>query len=178
MRDIVQEAADFAIKAHGDQKRKYTGQPYYVHLDEVGNILYDADMPEIVVAAGYLHDTLEDTGTTKEEIAEQFGPLVAGFVEEVTDVSKPEDGNRAARKAIDLKHLAQSSPAGAAIKLADLISNAKDIVEHDPSFARVYLQEKLELLRVLDHGPPELYKRAMITLAECLMQLMEKDKAP
>lgn len=173
MRDIVKEAADFAIQAHGDQKRKYTGQPYYVHLDEVVNILIDADMPETVEAAGYLHDVLEDTPVTEEDLRAKFGPLVTGFVKEVTDVSKPEDGNRAVRKEKDRQHLANSSPAGAAIKLADLISNAKDIVKHDPSFARVYLKEKLELLRVLDHGPPVLYKRAMITLAECLMELTE-----
>jgi (p)ppGpp synthase/HD superfamily hydrolase len=171
MRDIIQEAAEFAKAKHASQKRKYTGEPYTNHLQEVANILHDHDMPPTVIAAGWLHDALEDTETTKEELKEKFGPMVAGFVEEVTDVSKPEDGNRAVRKAKDRDHLAQSSPAGAAIKLADLVSNTRNIVQHDPDFAVVYLREKVDLLTVLGHGPESLYKLAVATLLDGYVKL-------
>lgn len=175
--NVMQKAYEFAALAHGDQKRKYTGEPYAIHLIDVAFYLTEADMPPTVVAAGYLHDVLEDTAVTEEELRAEFGPLITGFVKEVTDVSKPEDGNRSVRKKLDLDHLAQSSPAGAAIKLADLISNAKDIVKHDHSFARVYLKEKLELLKVLTHGPDVLYRQAMMVLAESLISLLETEKA-
>ncbi len=93
---------------------------------------------------------------------------MAFLVLEVTDVSRPEDGNREARKAIDREHLARSSPEGATIKLADLIDNTKSIVAHDKGFARVYLPEMEKLLEVLRHGDPALWQRAYETL--CMAQ--------
>jgi hypothetical protein len=78
----------------------------------------------------------------------------------LTDVSRPEDGNRAARKAIDLAHTAKASPAAKTIKLADLIDNTRSIVERDPDFAKVYLQEKARLLEVLQEGDPTLMAMA------------------
>jgi guanosine-3',5'-bis(diphosphate) 3'-pyrophosphohydrolase len=93
-------------------------------------------------------------------IARQFGSVVASYVEQLTDVSRPEDGNRAARKAIDLAHTALASPQAHTIKLADLISNTRSIVERDPVFAVTYLAEKRKLLEVLKDGDPNLYRIA------------------
>jgi (p)ppGpp synthase/HD superfamily hydrolase len=176
MRDIIQEAAEFAKAKHANQKRKYTGEPYANHLQEVADILADAGMRQTVIAAGWLHDTLEDTEATKEELAEKFGPMVAEFVEEVTDVSRPEDGNRAVRKAKDRDHLAKSSYYGAAIKLADLISNTRSIVAGDPDFAVVYLSEKADLLLVLTHGPESLQQLALRTMMEAYRTLTEMER--
>ena len=127
MKEAIEEAHAFAEKAHAGQKRKYSGEDYFVHLAEVGFMLHAAGMPQSVVVAGILHDTLEDTAVTEDELAAKFGQQVADLVDEVTDISRPEDGNRAVRKARDLQHLAGSSRFGAAIKLADLISNAKEL---------------------------------------------------
>ena len=93
-------------------------------------------------------------------IARQFGSVVASYVEQLTDVSRPEDGNRAARKAIDLAHTALASPQAHTIKLADLISNTRSIVDRDPVFAVTYLAEKRKLLEVLKDGDPNLYRIA------------------
>ena len=75
---------------------------------------------------------------------------------EVTDVSRPEDGKRAVRKAKDREHLAKSSPRGATIKLSDLIDNAIGIAENDKGFAPVYPRECEDLLPVLKHGDEQL----------------------
>lgn len=168
---MLDKAKDFAIRWHGEQKRKYTGAPYWHHLEEVAVILRMVDLPEYVQIAGWLHDVLEDTKCTPEYIETAFGSDVLRLVWEVTDQSKPEDGNRATRKAIDRMHLLRASALGQSIKLADLISNTQSIVKYDPNFARVYLREKEELLKVLLFGSDTLRSWAWHTLRESQRRL-------
>jgi (p)ppGpp synthase/HD superfamily hydrolase len=157
---LVERAREFARRRHADQLRKYTAEPYFVHLEDVARIVGDLGLPEEIVAAAYLHDVLEDTATTRAELEEQFGPRVADLVEQVTDVSQPADGNRAKRKALDCAHLAEAEADAQSIKLADVISNSANIAERDPGFAKVYLREKDALLDVLTKGHPALIARA------------------
>jgi hypothetical protein len=105
-------------------------------------------------------DVLEDTSVSLELLREIFGDDVATLVSEVTDVSTAADGNRAARKALDLAHIAQASARGKTIKLADIISNAKSIAQHDPGFAEVYIPEMRAMLEVLQDGDKTLLGRA------------------
>ncbi len=158
---IVTRAKKFAKRKHASQVRKYTGEPYFVHCEEVAGILADHGFRPEVVAAAYLHDTLEDTDTTLQELLAEFGPDVLSLVMQVTDVSLPGDGNRKVRKALDRDHLAAASAEGQSIKLADLISNSRSIAEHDPSFAKVYLEEKRELLQVMTRGDRRLWEQAV-----------------
>ena len=104
--------------------------------------------------------TVEDTGVTLSEIDECFGSHVALLVEQLTDVSRPTDGNRAKRKTLDLEHTAKACPEAKTIKLADLIDNSKSIVARDPTFAVIYLKEKAALLEVLYEGDPTLFEMA------------------
>lgn len=152
MSNIVVSAMDFAEEYHRGQKRKYTGEPYIVHPFAVAGLVRSVMHDEDVIAAAILHDTVEDTAATMEDIEYHFGARVMFLVEMVTDISRPEDGNRATRKALDLEHLAKASPAAQTIKLADLIDNTKSIVAYDPKFAKVYLEEKLAVLDVLTKG--------------------------
>jgi hypothetical protein len=78
----------------------------------------------------------------------------------MTEVSKPEDGNRKVRKALDRDFLAEQAPEVQTIKYADVISNTKDIRVYDPKFAEVYVAEIKELLKVIDKGDPKLYEKA------------------
>ena len=149
---FVQYAVEYATNAHGEQKRKYTGQPYITHCIAVAETVARVTDDAEIIAAAVLHDTIEDTATTFDDILLTFGPRVARLVMEVTDASTFKDGNRAARKLIDLQRLAKSSADGATIKLADIIDNSKDILAHDPNFAKVYLREKAASLAVLQHG--------------------------
>jgi len=146
---LVEKAKIFATKAHKGQVRKYTGEPYIVHPIEVAEIVARHNGSQEMIAAALLHDVVEDTSTTIEDIRSKFGNAVAMLVDDLTDVSKPEDGNRAVRKAMDREHTAKASAAAMVIKAADLISNSKSILEHDKNFAKVYIKEKSALLDVM-----------------------------
>ena len=160
MTDIIQKALLFATEAHGKQMRKYTGEPYIVHPVEVMSIVKSVVSDEEVLAAALLHDVVEDTPAVVADISQHFGSRVASLVDELTDRSKPEDGNRKARKKIDRDHLAEASAEAQTVKLADLIHNAISITEHDRHFAPVFVAEMAALLTVLDKGNKELFSRA------------------
>lgn len=159
---LEERARIFATAAHygAGQLRKYTGAPYISHPAEVAAIVRTVTHTPEMIAAAWLHDVVEDTGVPLSLIAHEFGPCVATLVEGLTDVSRPEDGNRAARKALDRAHTAAQNPACKTIKLADLISNTRSIVAFDPEFAKVYLAEKRLLLEVLRDGDPVLWAKA------------------
>ena len=158
MTNIVERARVFATAAHAavGQTRKYTGEPYVVHPIEVSELVASVNGTEAMVAAALLHDVLEDTEVTVDLLEEQFGSKVADLVLWLTDISRPEDGNRSARKALDRQHSAVAPAAAQTIKVADLISNTRSIIAHDPGFAKVYLEEKRLLLDVLTRADPTL----------------------
>lgn len=158
---LIEQAQQFAERVHAAQVRKYSGEPYAVHLREVAGYCAEVGCRDEVVAAAWLHDAKEDQGVTDAELRSLFGDDVARLVDEVTDQSKPGDGNREARKTIDREHNARASAEGKTIKLADLISNTKSIATRDPHFAVTYLREKRLLMPLLTEGNHVLYARAM-----------------
>ena len=161
--DVVHKAQVFAIAAHAavGQKRKYTGEPYIVHPAEVASIVAGVEgATSDMVAAAWLHDVVEDTGCTFTDIHMNFGIDIATLVGWLTDVSRPEDGNRAHRKARDREHTAAAPAAAQTIKLADFISNSRSIMAHDPAFARTYLEEKRMALAVMTRGDAGLHAEA------------------
>jgi len=173
MSDLIERARIYATQAHQriDQRRKYSKQPYHVHLDAVSKLIATVSDDAEMIAAAWLHDTVEDTPATLGDIELLFGLSVANLVEELTDISKPGDGNRAKRKAIDLAHSEQASARAKTVKLADLIDNCSDITEHDQKFARVFLREAGALLSVLDDGDEQLYQQANRVHAECMQKV-------
>jgi guanosine-3',5'-bis(diphosphate) 3'-pyrophosphohydrolase len=126
------QAARFAAVKHTDQKRKGNdAAPYINHPLEVANLLANVGKVEDtdVLIAAILHDTVEDTGTTKEEITELFGETVAEMVLEVTDDrSLP----KAERKQKQIEHAPHLSAGAKQIKLGDKISNIRDVLENPP----------------------------------------------
>jgi (p)ppGpp synthase/HD superfamily hydrolase len=162
MKDIVEHARIFATAAHAavSQVRKYSFEPYINHPAAVVDTLRGIGAPDHVLAAAWLHDVVEDTGVPLALIHKEFGPGVAYLVGGMTDISTPEMGNRAERKALDRAHTAAQCADCKTIKLADLIDNTASIVERDPKFATVYLAEKALLLGVLKDGNRELWDRA------------------
>lgn len=163
----LKRAHEYARACHAGQKRKYTEEPYYEsHLCEVASIVAEVTSNEHMIIAALLHDVVEDTDQTIEDVHREFGHRVAVLVDQLTDVSSPEDGNRAIRKEMDRKHLIGAEPDAQTVKLADLISNTRNIVERDPKFGHVYLREKEAVLKVLQQGDPSLLKRAEAILAE------------
>ena len=141
------------MEAHEGQVRRYTNEPYWVHPVAVGNNLTFAGVVDVdIIIAAHLHDVVEDTDMTIEQVTEGFGQRVGTLVGWLTDVSVPEDGNRVVRKKIDREHLAAAPWEAQMIKLADLINNTRSIVAHDPKFAKVYMREVSLLLSVLTKG--------------------------
>jgi GTP diphosphokinase / guanosine-3',5'-bis(diphosphate) 3'-diphosphatase len=126
------QAARFAAIKHISQKRKGNDEaPYINHPLEVANFLANVGKVEDydVLIAALLHDTIEDTETTREEIIENFGENVAKMVLEVTDdKSLP----KAERKQKQIEHAPHLSHGAKQIKLADKISNIRDVVENPP----------------------------------------------
>jgi len=133
---LVSEAADFAARRHSGMARKGRGnEPYINHLAEVANLLAiatDGTDAELV-AAGWLHDTIEDTGTTRKELAQKFSERVAAPVVEVTDdMTLPKDQRRQ-QQVIDAP---KKSPGAKLIKIADKISNIRARIVPEPSSAQ------------------------------------------
>ena len=162
MSELEARARAFATEAHGaiDQRRKYTGEPYIVHPIAVAELVRSVPHTPEMIAAALLHDVVEDTPVTIEQIRAAFGEEVAELVDWLTDVSKPGDGNRRVRKHLDLLHTAKAPPAAKTIKLADLIDNTRTISRYDPSFWPVYRREKRALLDVLREGDAKLWAMA------------------
>ena len=157
---MLDRVLEFATAAHGDQKRKYTEDPYINHPIAVAEIVKTVPHTQEMVAAALLHDVVEDTHVTLDQIRDAFGDEVAELVSWLTDVSRPEDGNRRTRKELDRLHTANAPADAQTIKLADLIHNTASIEKHDPGFYKVYRQEKIELLKVLTKGNKDLLLRA------------------
>ncbi|MBS1584550.1 MAG: HD domain-containing protein [Bacteroidetes bacterium] len=170
--DVLKQVETFARDAHRGQKRKYNDDPYIVHPVRVMQLCskYTRDVP--MLAAALLHDVLEDTAVTEEEMLhflltimpEAEAKRTLQLVIELTDVYVKADYpklNRRARKAKELERLATTSAGSQTVKYADIIDNGTEIVKQDADFAKVYLAECSTLLKKLNAGNKELYAEAV-----------------
>lgn len=140
---IINTAKYFATYHHGiiDQRRKYTGVRYIMHPGAVVQILKNYGYTDYnILSVAWLHDTLEDTQATLEQLRAIFPAAVVRNVLALTDCL-PIVGNRATRKEIDRKRIAIASLEARIVKAADCIDNLSDIVMHDPKFAATYIRE-------------------------------------
>ncbi|AWL91838.1 HD domain-containing protein [Bradyrhizobium ottawaense] len=130
---LVSEAAELAAHRHNGMERKGRGnEPYINHLAEVANLLATATdgADAELVAAGWLHDTIEDTATTREELAQKFSERAASLVVECTDdMSLP----KAERRRLQIVDAPKKSAGAKLIKIADKISNIGARIQTDPS---------------------------------------------
>lgn len=146
----------YATSKHINQKRKYTGEDYINHSLEVASKILEYMKNEnfsdkectIMYCSAILHDTVEDTSATIEEIELFAGKEIADMVNWLTNVSKPEDGNRKIRKMKDLEHIMSAPLPAICIKIADVICNCKGMVEVDRKysngeFCKKYIPEKM-----------------------------------
>ena len=129
-------AATFAAQVHATHRRKgASAEPYVNHVLEVARILAEHGAPEDAILAGLLHDTVEDSDEDPEPVTHarlvaEFGEAVAALVAEATDdKSLPKE----ARKALQVRHARQKTPAAKMLKLADKISNLRAIAASPPA---------------------------------------------
>lgn len=147
MSDLVRlaEAAHLAARAHADQSRKGTrGVPYVNHVLEVADLVAEAGcMPEEVIAA-VLHDVVEDSETTVEELRERFGAEVAELVAGMTDDPQWESLPRRRRKALQAAHMPKAPEGVRRIKIADQCSNLRDIAREPGAWSAARAAEYIE----------------------------------
>ena len=141
MDEEIKSAFDFAKNAHKDQYRRFVNMPYIVHPLEMATRLIIENANTAAIMGALLHDVTEDCGVLLEDLSTTFGEDVAYYVYYLTDIAKPEDGNRATRLDINFKHFKESDWQAHNIKLADLISNTRSLVLCDPRFAKSYTEE-------------------------------------
>lgn len=179
MEKVLEEIKEFADLAHGNQLRKYTPDRYIVHPVRVMLLCREYTENMSILAAALLHDVLEDTAVDEEEMKEflvdrmDLDAAIATlkYVVELTDVYTHKDYpklNRKKRKEKEFQRLKGISDEAQTIKYADIIDNSKEIADHDPSFAPVFLSEYQNLLKDLTNGNSELYERAVKTVNEAM----------
>ncbi|MGK3143997.1 HD domain-containing protein [Pantoea sp. C2G6] len=176
MQDSLEEQARrFATEAHAGagQRRKYTDEPYIVHPAAVAELVRSVSHDAALLAAAWLHDTVEDTAITLGDIEAGFGERVAALVEMLTDSAPATAKNRAARKVAHFRHTASASPDAQTIKLADIIDNTRAIVRFDPHFARIYLVEKRLQIALLKQGDAQLWQQASAVIESGIAQLKQ-----
>lgn len=130
---LIARALDFAARKHVDQRRKgLAAEPYVNHLSEVARLLAEATDGDDanLVAAGLLHDTIEDQGVKHEELAEAFGRDVADLVMEVTDDKSLEKDER---KRLQVEHAPHKSARAKMLKIADKTANLRAIHDSPPT---------------------------------------------
>jgi (p)ppGpp synthase/HD superfamily hydrolase len=165
MKEFLDRAKVLATKWHQGQTRKGENVPYIVHPERVVNTLFElrATEPKItatVLAAAWLHDILEDTQVTEEEIVAETSVAVLWLVRELTNPSKsfvptdehfrmPRGSIRRIKKQLDRDHLEKVSWEAKLIKLVDRLDNVTDMKGMDKDFCVLYAQESQQLLDVL-----------------------------
>jgi (p)ppGpp synthase/HD superfamily hydrolase len=122
---LTRDALAFAATCHEGQVREIDGVPFVTHPVEVACLLHDAGYPDEVVAAGVLHDVLEDTDAQESDLEQRFGPVVARLVAAVSDDPSIEDDVQ--RKAALRRQVAGAGEYAAAVFAADKVSKAREL---------------------------------------------------
>jgi len=150
---LIRKAWEFCVKHHEGQVRA-SGEPYVIHPLEVAEVLGEMKMDATSIAAGLLHDSVEDTPATNEEIAQEFGDQVAHIVEGVTKIDKIQFANREDRQAENVRKmlLAMVSDVRVVlIKLADRLHNMRTLEHLKPDRQEAIARETQDIYAPLAH---------------------------
>jgi len=174
------ELFDFVKTQHDSQKRKYTGEPYFVHLLRVVEILSPHPLDEMEVEIGLCHDLLERTSCSKillvnklKEYGYDLFPRnkIAKGVYDLTNIYVEErypHYTRAERKQLEAERLLDIEPFSQTVMYAELIDNIPSITKFDPDFARTYLEEIGVYITTLNEGNTDLYNMCCQTINSAL----------
>jgi guanosine-3',5'-bis(diphosphate) 3'-pyrophosphohydrolase len=150
---LIRKAWEFCVKHHEGQMRA-SGEPYIIHPLEVAEVLAEMKMDATSIAAGFLHDSVEDTPATNEQISSEFGEQVAHIVEGVTKIDKIQFANREDRQAENVRKmlLAMVSDVRVVlIKLADRLHNMRTLEHLKPDRQEAIARETLDIYAPLAH---------------------------
>ncbi len=150
---IVKKAYDYSLKNHEGQTRA-SGEPYLVHPLEVALVLAEMKMDPVAIAAGLLHDSVEDTSVTVADIRKEFGEQVAHIVEGVTKISKIDFATREEQQAENLRKMMLAMVDDirvVLIKLADRLHNMRTLEHLPPERQHKIAEETLEIYAPIAH---------------------------
>lgn len=174
MSDRIKQAHAFARGAHKEQTRKFTGEPYLTHLEETAQLLWEAtegnaDTDEYIAAI--LHDTVEDTDATLEEVGQEFGGCVMSLVDELTsdERAKKIEG----KKFYLTRKINGMSESAFLIKLCDRFSNVSGLMDKriPTDFVRWYVKETQYILEHLDRQLTETQENLTKKIGRMLIYL-------
>jgi GTP pyrophosphokinase len=151
--EIIRKAWAFCLQQHEGQKRA-SGEPYVIHPLEVGQVLAELKMDSTAIAAGLLHDAVEDTDVTSAEIAKRFGEQVAHIVEGVTKLDKIKFANREDHQAENIRKMLLAMVTDVRvviIKLADRLHNMRTLEHLKLEKQQKIARETLEIYAPLAH---------------------------
>jgi guanosine-3',5'-bis(diphosphate) 3'-pyrophosphohydrolase len=151
--ELVKKAYDFSQKHHAGQSRA-SGEPYLAHPLEVANVLADMKMDPVAIAAGLLHDSVEDTVVTTVEIRQEFGEQVAHIVEGVTKISKIDFSSTEEAQAENLRKMMLAMVDDIRvilIKLADRLHNMRTLEHLEPERQQKIARETLDIYAPIAH---------------------------
>jgi GTP pyrophosphokinase len=151
--ELVKKAYDYSMKNHAGQSRA-SGEPYLVHPLEVALVLAEMKMDSVAVAAGLLHDSVEDTSVTIVDIRKEFGEQVAHIVEGVTKISKIDFATREEQQAENLRKMMLAMVDDIRvilIKLADRLHNMRTLEHLAPERQQKIASETLEIYAPIAH---------------------------
>ncbi len=151
--ELLRRAYEFSARLHQNQTRR-SGESFIVHPLEVASILCDMKMDVACVAAGLLHDSIEDTSATYEQLSGEFGPAVAHLVEGVTKLDKLDFTSQGARQAENVRKMLLAMVDDIRvilIKLADRLHNMRTLHHLSPDRQRAIAQETMEIYAPLAH---------------------------
>jgi guanosine-3',5'-bis(diphosphate) 3'-pyrophosphohydrolase len=150
---LIRKAWDFCVQHHKGQMRA-SGEPYIIHPLEVAEVLAEMKMDSTAIAAGLLHDAVEDTPATSEEIEAGFGDQVAHIVEGVTKIDKIQFANREDRQAENVRKMLLAMVTDVRvvlIKLADRLHNMRTLEHLQPDRQEAIARETLDIYAPLAH---------------------------
>lgn len=174
---VTREAFLIARRAHEGQVRKYTGEPFVEHPIRVALRLHELGEGPHTLAAALLHDVVEDTVVTADELSQRLPDEVVSLVLEVTNPECPTCKNRRARKEKCREHLFRASARGQTLKYSDVLDNIESIAMHDPRFAPTYLMENQSLVEVLTKGREDLREQVVQRIEDLLLWVPSAKKA-
>ena len=152
MSNMLSRAHDFVIERHKNHKRKFTGCDYVIHLEETAQLLWEAEPDSSIddFIAALLHDVVEDTSTTLEEVGQHFGGYVMNLINELTNDEN--EIEKMGKLAYMIKKVNMMTDKALTINLCDRFSNVRGLLdERTPdAFVESYWKETTNIIMSLD----------------------------
>ena len=171
--DLITAAKKFCVEAHKGQLRKYTKDPYYLHPFVVADMASKVLTEDWQYVVALLHDVVEDTSITYQDIRDAFGHNVMEGVMWLTD---DEEGNRATRKQLACERIWKAPAYIQNIKCCDILHNCESIYKYDPKFGVAFQKECMKMLIGMTKADKDLLEHVKFIVEDDRWKMEAKEK--